>query len=145
MTSGAGVRILVFRLGELLCGAEASEVREILSMQEATRVPGTPDVVRGLINVRGALVPLMDGRRILDAAPAVGDSVLLVAVGEDVAGLAVDEVVDLVVVNPEDLVPRDDLPGLDPRLVRSVGRLGDDSFVLLDLEAAIGPMLGEGA
>jgi len=143
MTSGQGVRILVFRLGEQLCGAEASEVREILPMQEATRVPGTSDAVRGLINVRGALVPLVDGRRILELASAPGESVLLVAVGEEVTGLAVDEVVDLVEMDPEDLVPQADLPGIDPTLVKSVGRLGDTSFVLLDLGAAIGPMLGE--
>ena len=55
-------------------------------------------------------------------------------------GFMVDEVLDLLTVSPDDLSDRRELPGVDPRLVRAVARRGDSSFVLLDLDALLGPI-----
>lgn len=140
MADLAGVRILVFRVADLLCGAEARTVREILSVQAAVRVPGAPDAVAGLINVRGQLVTLVDGRRALGYPPNGHGSIVLLDVGEHAVGFTVDEVMDLLTVSPDDLSDRRGLPGVDPRLVRAVGRRGNDSFVLLDLDALLGPI-----
>ncbi len=138
----AGVRILVFRVADRLCGAEVKAVREILPRQEATRVPGAQEAVAGLINVRGQLVPLVDGSRALGHSTGDGGrSIVLLDVSEQTVGFTVDEVIDLVTVAGDDLSDRGDLPGVDPRLVRAVGRRGDDSFVLLDLEALLTPIL----
>ena len=73
MDEYAGVRILVFRLADLACAADASAVREILPAQAATRIPGSPDAVDGLINVRGRLVTLVNGRRALNNPPGDAD------------------------------------------------------------------------
>lgn len=140
MADFSGVRLLVFRVGDLTCAAEAAAVREILSAQPATRVPGTREAVAGLINVRGSLVTLVDGRRALGHAPAGGDGpIVLLDVGSRIVAFGVDEVVDLVAVSTGDLAPRDALPGVDPAVVRAVGRRADLSFVLLDFDALLGP------
>ena len=147
MADAAVVRLLVFRVGSLICAAEAEAVREILPRLEATRIPGAPAVVAGLVNVRGALLPVVNGWKALgqpepQTAAGDGTTVLLnVGAGKKAVGLTVDEVIDMLPVDGDALARRDALPGLDPRLVRAVGRRGGRPFVLLDIEALLGPIL----
>jgi purine-binding chemotaxis protein CheW len=142
MDDYAGVRILVFRVADLACAADVSAVREILPAQAATRIPGAPDAVDGLINVRGQLVTLVNGRHALNHPPGDGGGpIILVEVGDWTVGLAVDAVLDMFSVTPDELSERADLPGIDARLVRAVGRRANLSFVLLDIDALLRPFL----
>ena len=152
MSDGGVVRLLVFRVGTLACAAAAETVREILPRLEATRIPGAPAVVAGVVNVRGSLVTVVEGWRALgQPAPAVdapvGDEpagttvVLEYAGGRKVAGFTVDEVIDLLSVGGETLERRQALPGIDPTLVRAVGRRGGQLFVVLDTDALLTPIL----
>jgi purine-binding chemotaxis protein CheW len=141
MADLSGVRLLVFRVAELACAAEASTVREILSARQATRIPGAPDAVAGLINVRGTLVTVVNGRRALGHGGSAGAGpIVLLDVGARTVGFQVDEVIDLLAVPRGDLTDRAELPGLDPAVVRAVGRRADLSFVLLDFDALLGPI-----
>jgi purine-binding chemotaxis protein CheW len=54
---------LTFRLGDEIFALDVAQVREVLDMCPITRVPGTPEFMRGVINVRGGVVPVMDLRR----------------------------------------------------------------------------------
>src|SRR5207237_1682046 len=65
MSDAGVVRLLVFRVGSLVCAAEAERVREILPWLAPTRIPGAPPVVAGLVNVRGALATVDAGWRAL--------------------------------------------------------------------------------
>ncbi len=142
MDDYAGVRILVFRVADLACAADVSAVREILPAQAATRIPGSPDAVDGLINVRGQLVTLVNGRHALNHPPGDGSGpIILIEVGDWTVGLAVDAVLDMFSVTPDELSERGDLPGIDARLVRAVGRRANLSFVLLDIDALLRPFL----
>ena len=135
----------------MICAAEVDAVREILPRLPTTRIPGAPPVVAGLVNVRGTLVTVVEGWRALgqpEPAPqgdgAAGSTVLL-EVGESrrLAGFTVDEVMDMLAVGPATLEDRSGggLAGVDPTLVRAVGRRGDDLFVVLDVAALLGPVL----
>lgn len=141
MPSEAGLRILLFRVGDLLCGAPAAAVREILPVPDVTRVPGAVEAVRGIFNYRGRLLPLVDACRALGRTGTADEQIVLLEVADQPVGLAVQDVVDLTGVTPAMLTDREQLPGLDPAVVRAVGRYGDDSFVLLDVEALLAPML----
>lgn len=140
------VRLLVFRVGSLACAAEADTVREILPRLPTIRIPGAPLLVAGLVNVRGSLVTVVDGWRALEqpapSAPEGGTTVLL-EVGPErrPLGFAVDEVLDLLAIPDDQLERRERLPGVDPRLVRAVGRRGGQVFVVLDTEALLAPIL----
>lgn len=84
-----------FRLGGQRYVAAREEVREILTLPDATRVPGAKDWVRGIANVRGQLLPVIDLRAFLEGDPVAPDRLTraLVVNHEDVpAGLVVDEV-----------------------------------------------------
>jgi purine-binding chemotaxis protein CheW len=157
MSDGGTVRLLVFRVGALACAAAAETVREILPRLEPTRIPGAPPVVAGLVNIRGSLVTVVEGWRALDqAAPtggregagegeggtASGTTVVLeLAGGRKVVGFTVDEVIDLLSVAEATLEQRQALPGVDPRLVRAVGRRDGELFVVLDTDALLTPIL----
>lgn len=147
MIDSAVVRLLVFRVGTLSCAAEVETVREILPRLSVTRIPGAPPEVAGMVNVRGALVTVVDGWRALgqnapDAAAGAGTTVLLeVNGGRKLMGLTVDEVVDLLAVPGGELELRQSLPGLDPTIVRAVGRRGTQAFVVLDTDRLLGPIL----
>ena len=127
------------------CGKRsAAAAREILPPQTATRIPGAPEAVVGLVNVRGALLTLFDGHRLLGQEPdaTTEGAILVVDHGGRRAGLAVSEVSDLLVVPPDSVEPRDALPGVDPRWVQAVGHREGRHFVLLDLPAILAPVFG---
>jgi purine-binding chemotaxis protein CheW len=142
MADFSGVRLLVFRVAGLVCAAEAATVRETLSVLPATRVPGAPEQVSGVVNVRGDLVTLVDGRRALgqSAGPTDSGSIVLLDVGSRAVGFVVDEVIDLIAVSAGELADRQELPGIDPAVVRAVGRRAELSFVLLDFDALLRPI-----
>jgi purine-binding chemotaxis protein CheW len=126
----------------MVFAVEAAVVKEILPNHRATRLPGADVAVEGLINVRGRLLTLVNARRALNYPPGDDDGpIMVVGIGEQTAGLAVDDVLDLFSVAHDDLAEQSGLPGIDPALVRSVGRQEDVSFVLLDVEALLGPIL----
>lgn len=154
MSEATLVRLLVFRVGNLICAAEVDQVREILPRLPTTRIPGAPPVVAGLANVRGTLVTVVEGWRALGQPepappPGAGDggSTILLEVGGSrmLAGFTVDEVMDMLAVEAATLEERGGagggLAGVDPTLVRAVGRRGDRLFVVLDVAALLGPIL----
>jgi chemotaxis signal transduction protein len=113
-------------------GCSIDAVREIVPLRPATRLPGAPPAVRGLINLRGTIVTVVDlpvWRGGAGPAEATG-SIVLVEHGPRVAGVAVDEVLDVQMVAPDDvagtLADRDGA-------IRGMGRLGDTVVILLDV------------
>jgi chemotaxis signal transduction protein len=157
-------RLLVFRVGTLACAAEVDQVREILPRLPTTRIPGAPPVVAGLVNVRGTLVTVVEGWRALGLpapppspspdAPAGSTIILEVArdiereresetVPRRVIGFTVDEMLDMLAPTEQALEDRQGLPGVDPTLVRAVGRrhAGGELFIVLDVAALLGPIL----
>jgi len=164
MTEGSLVsaQLLVFRVGTLACAAEVDQVREILPRLPTTRIPGAPPVVAGLVNVRGTLVTVVEGWRALglpplspppspDAGPTGSTIILELGKGEDpgherggarkLIGFTVDEVVDMLAGGETTLEDRQGLPGVDPTLVRAVGRRNGELFIVLDVAALLGPIL----
>ena len=124
------------------CAVEASTVREILPVQPATRVPGAPEQVAGLINVRGRIITLVDAHKCLgQRLQSTAGTLVLLELGSRTVGLIVDEVIDLIAVAEGMLAERDELPGIEAEFVRAVGRQGGESFALLDTEALLSPIL----
>ncbi len=169
MTEGslASARLLVFRVGTLACAADVDQVREILPRLPTTRIPGAPPVVAGLVNVRGTLVTVVEGWRALglpppsplpspEAGPAGSTIILELGKGDDAGeggggggggtskqliGFTVDEVIDMLAIGETTLEDRKGLPGVDPTLVRAVGRRNGELFIVLDVAALLGPIL----
>jgi chemotaxis signal transduction protein len=116
------------------CGIDT--VREIVPQRRATRLPGAPPSVQGLINLRGTIVTVVDLALWLGAdRPASPDgSIVLVDHGTRVAGVAVDEVLDVQMVAVEDVAGT---AGDRNGAVRGMGRLGATVVILLDITSLI--------
>lgn len=131
------LRVLLFALAEQVYGCDIATVREIVPLRRTTRLPGAPEYVSGLINLRGTIVTVLDlGRRLERAAPTRDDgSIILVEVGTKLVGIAVDEVMD---VRPmtDDRVQAATEEQARGGIVRGMGRLdGDRVVILLDAPA----------
>ena len=144
MPDSQTLHAVVFRVGDLLCAAPAGIVREILPVLAATRIPGVADAVEGLVNVRGGLLTVLDGHRLLGRERDLADegAIVVLTVGDRTCGLIVSEVRDFVELPAAAVAERASLPGVDPRVVRAVARRGGEHFVMLDTEALLAPMLG---
>jgi chemotaxis signal transduction protein len=143
MDDSQAVRVVVFQVGDLACGILANRAREILSPLPTTRIPGAPESVLGLVNVRGSLLTVIDAHLLLGRAPDPDHegAMLVVDVGTRRLGLSVGRVDDLFAMPAGQLESRDALPGVDVRLVKAVGRRDGRHFVVLDLDALLAPLL----
>jgi purine-binding chemotaxis protein CheW len=145
MANATRVSLVLFGVGDLLCALPVSAVSEIVPATVATRIPGAPEGVEGLVNVRGRLLTVVDGRRVLgreSSTPAAEPSILLLKVNGRPLGLLVDVVHDLTQVAASSLEERGSLPGVDPRVVRAVGRVEDKVFVVLNSDVVLAPVFG---
>ena len=124
-------------------GCDIDAVREIIPYRRATRLPGAPPYVQGLINLRGSIVTVLDlGTRLDPSRPPlrdIGGSIILAEHGTRVVGVAVDEVMDVQAIaeEPVDAGLRDTRGGL----VRGLGHLGDDVVVLIDIHTLVTQVL----
>jgi purine-binding chemotaxis protein CheW len=144
MGDSGAFRAVLFRLGSVLWATPATLVREVIAAERPTRIPGADRIVAGLVNLRGTLLTVLDGRRAvgLSDAEAEGGSILVLEQGGRAYGLSIDEVLDLIDVQPGDLTQGAAPAGLDPRLVRAHGRHGGRTFAVLNTEALFAPVLG---
>jgi purine-binding chemotaxis protein CheW len=134
---------VVFRVGDLHCGAPAGIVREILPRMQATRIPGVAAAVAGLVNVRGALLTVLDAHELLHRPRRAGDegAILVLQAAGRLIGLEVGEVRDFLTLPDSAVAPRERLPGVDPSVVRAVARHGTGHFIILELDALCAPVL----
>jgi purine-binding chemotaxis protein CheW len=110
--SGIGRELISFRIGDQEFCVDIMEVREIRGWTPATALPQAPPVVRGVINLRGAVLPIVDlGARLgLGTADPTARHVIIVAqVQNQIVGLLVDAVSDILTVTDEEIQPTPDV------------------------------------
>jgi purine-binding chemotaxis protein CheW len=133
-------RTLLFRVADAVYGCEMAGVREIIPYRRATRLPGAPAYVQGLINLRGTIVTVLDiGVRLDPArAPVREGSIILAGLGARVVGVAVD-VMDVQPIVAEPIATS--APDAHPGLVSGLGHLNDGVVVLVDIHVLITQVL----
>jgi purine-binding chemotaxis protein CheW len=129
--------MLTFRLGTEAYGIDMLKVQEIRGCDPVTPIAGTPDFIRGVIDLRGVIVPVAD-MRMFALASADDDAftvVIILNVRGRVIGIVVDSVSDVVTFTAEQIRPVPELGArLDIRLIRGLARLDEQMVVLLDIE-----------
>jgi purine-binding chemotaxis protein CheW len=125
---------LLFRSGDAVYGVDTTQIQEIIPFARVTRLPGAPPFVRGLINVRGTIVTVIDLGARLDPslAPIDDGSVLLARYHDRTVGLAVAEVLDVRGVVIEE-PPEQPANGV----VRGLSTVDARAVVILDLDAML--------
>ncbi len=134
-------KYLTFQLGEEAFGLEILKVREIIGLIEITEVPRTPDHVKGVINLRGKVIPVVDLRSqfAMDEVEATDASCIIVAsVGDLEIGVLVDEVSEVLDIDREAIAAAPSFgDGVDTDFILGMGKVEDRVIILLDIHQVL--------
>ncbi|UNK43934.1 chemotaxis protein CheW [Luteimonas sp. S4-F44] len=132
---------LTFTLGDEHYGVDILKVQEIRGYDAVTRLPDAPDYIKGVINLRGTIVPVIDLRLKLRLAQARYDSftvMIVLNVDDRVVGIVVDGVSDVVPLSAEQIRPTPEFgAAIDTRCISGIGTFDDRMLILLDIETLL--------
>ena len=134
-------QLVVFDLASEGYGVDIGVVREIIRLQDITKVPRTPDFVEGVINLRGKVIPVVDLRKRF-ALPIAADSkdnrIVVVDIGTQDIGVVVDAVTEVLRIGT-DLVepPSSVITDTDSEYLLGIAKLADRMIILLDLQKVL--------
>jgi purine-binding chemotaxis protein CheW len=131
-------QLVVFSLGEEEYALPITQVHEIIRFTEPRSVASSDPSVRGVISLRGKILPVYDlaTRLGIDHPAPVSDAkIVIVETGEDMAGVIVDDVEEVITIDGDAL---DEAPAAVGRGIDGIARIGDRLVVLLDPEAIVG-------
>ena len=139
----APLQQLTFALADEEYGVDILAVREIRGWSHVTRIPQAPDYVLGVLNLRGAIVPVMDLRLRFGLVRENynGTTVMIiVAIGERLFGIVVDAVSDVVDIDPAAIKPVPDMGAVvDTRYLNGLATHDEHLLMLLDVEKLMRP------
>ena len=131
-------RYLTFSLEKETYGVEIKYVIEIIGIQTITEIPDLPEYIKGIINMRGKIIPVMDVRLRFKKDPLEYNDrtcVIIVDMNEILIGFIVDKVAEVVRIAEEDII---EPPKINKEIkniyIKNIGRIGDNVKLLLDCE-----------
>ena len=138
----AAGKYLTFKLAEEEYGLQILKVREIIGMMDVTPVPRTPDFIRGVINLRGKVIPVIEirGKFKLDRIEDTGKTCIIVVQVERqetevTMGIIVDEVSEVLDISPDQLEPSPEFgTRIDTDFILAIGKVNDKVIMLLDID-----------
>ncbi|HZG84173.1 chemotaxis protein CheW [Paenibacillus sp.] len=128
-------KFLAFTLGAEEYGIEIKYVTEIINMQPITVVPEVPVFMKGIINLRGTIIPVMDVRLRFRKEPReYNDRTCIIVIHFEgtTIGLIVDAVAEVLSIQDSDIVDPPKMNQASQRYIRGVGKVGDRVKLLLD-------------
>ena len=134
-------QFLTFMLAEEEYGVDILRVQEIKGWDKTTPIPNTPPYIKGVINLRGAIVPIIDLRQRfgMDAIPYGPTTVVIVlkVAGEDrerTMGIVVDAVSDVYNISTDEMKPAPDFGGIDVEFVKGLATVDEQMVIILDID-----------
>lgn len=128
---------LTFTLGEEEYGIDILKVQEIRGYDAVTKIANTPDFIKGVINLRGAVVPIVDLRIKFNLGRVEYDKftvVIILNLEKRIVGIVVDGVSDVIALTTEQIRPVPDLvSSIDNRYLVGLGSLEDRMLILVDI------------
>ena len=138
--SRTGQEFLTFALGAEEYGIDILKVQEIRGYEKVTHIVNAPGFIKGVINLRGTIVPIIDLRLkfALGSAEYTAFTVVIILnVSNRVVGVVVDSVSDVIQLDPEEIreAPALSSTDLDTRFIRGLATLNERMVILMDIEA----------
>jgi purine-binding chemotaxis protein CheW len=131
---------LTFRLGNEEYAVDIQRVQEIRSYEQPTRIANSPSFVKGVVNLRGVIVPIVDLRLKLNCETAEYTSftvVIVLNVRDRIVGAVVDSVSDVMDLAMESIKPPPDLSAGDNGIT-GIASVGERMLILVDIESVLG-------
>ncbi len=129
---------LAFKLGQEEYGINILRVQEIRSYEEPTQIANSPPYIKGVVNLRGVIVPIVDMRMKFNLAQVSYDEftvVIVLNIDDHVIGMVVDAVSDVINLSPQDMRP---VPALNIAIntehLLAIGSVAERMLILLDIE-----------
>ncbi len=139
--NGDEQQLVVFQLGAELYGVEIARVHEIIRLQTVTRVPHAPAFVEGVINLRGKVIPVVDLRRRFGlplADHTRASRIVVVEIGDQVVGIVVDGVSEVLRVNKGTIEPPSPVvAGIESDYLHGIAKLPERLVILLNLDRVL--------
>src|SRR6185436_7945041 len=133
-----GREFLTFRLGGEEYGIDILKVQEIRGYDAVTRIANAPEFIKGVINLRGTIVPIIDMRikfKVCEATYNQFTVVIVLNVGNRVVGMVVDSVSDVVALTPEQIRPAPEFhASMDTDYLVGLGALEGRMLILVEIE-----------
>jgi purine-binding chemotaxis protein CheW len=135
---GAGREYLSFALGDAQYCIDILKVQEIRTYETPTRIANTPEFIKGVMNLRGNIVPIIDLRIKFGLAERRYDAqtvVIVLNVAKRTVGVVVDGVSDVIVLPASEIKPPPEFSGaLDTRYLQGLATVGGQMLILIDIE-----------
>jgi len=129
---------LAFRLGKEEYGIDILKVQEIRGYEAVTKIANAPEFIKGLINLRGIIVPIVDMRIKFNLGTPTYDQftvVIILNIGSRVVGMVVDSVSDVTTLTPEQIKPAPEMGSvLDTEYLIGLGTLDERMLILVDID-----------
>lgn len=133
---------LTFRLGGEEYGIEILKVQEIRGYDAITHIANAPAFIKGVVNLRGIIVPIVDMRIKFNLGDATYDQftvVIILNVAGRVVGMVVDSVSDVITLTAEQMKPAPDFSSsFDTEYITGLGTVEDRMLILVDIEKLMG-------
>jgi purine-binding chemotaxis protein CheW len=133
-----GREFLTFRLGAEEYGIDILKAQEIRGWETPTTIANTPAFIKGVINLRGTIVPIVDMRIKFGLGEPKYDAftvVIILTVARRVLGIVVDAVSDVITLSPEQIRAAPEFGGqFDTRFITGLGTVGERMLILVDIE-----------
>lgn len=133
-------QFVVFSVGEEEYGVPILSVQEIISLPNLTRIPGVPEYIPGIINLRGNIIPLYELRSkfsLETRKPGSNTIVIIAQTGDEkkrTVGFIVDSVSDVVSITAEDLSETPEFSkAVDGRFIEKIGKIGNRMIIIINL------------
>ena len=137
-TEETGQEYLAFSLGGEEYAVNILKVQEIRAYERVTRIAHTPAFMKGVMNLRGAVVPVVDLRVRFDVGSASYDAstiVIVINIGQRTIGMVVDGVSDVVILKPSDVRPAPQIAGvLSAEFLEGVAILDQRMLIIVDID-----------
>lgn len=138
-------KLLTFSLGNEGYGISILKVKEIIGMLSITQVPRTPDFIKGVINLRGKIIPIMDLRiKFGMAEKPYNERTCIIVIevniqGSDrLLGVVVDTVSEVINISAEEIEPAPQYGSkLEHNLISGMGKIKDRVVIILDIEEVV--------
>ncbi|MDD3012869.1 MAG: chemotaxis protein CheW [Candidatus Gastranaerophilales bacterium] len=130
------VQMIIFRLGNEEYAVPITCIHEIIMPQTPTHIPKSPSFVEGIINLRGHIIPIIDGKKkfMLDVKKTdlTGSRIMVVDIDNEIIGLIVDEVSEVIHLNTEDIEPPPIDMSEDADFLWGVGKFENRLLILIN-------------
>ena len=134
-------KFLTFILGDEIYGIEILKAREIIGLMDITTVPQTPDYMKGVINLRGKVIPVIDLRMkfaMQEEAHTRETCVIVVEVNNTSIGIIVDSVSEVSDIGGGEIETAPKFgQGIDTSFIMGLGKVKDKIIILLDIDAVL--------